>query len=437
MSIESNSQPIQFTGKYQADVVTAAKSLEGADSAHIQVIMEQINNHLKNDPNAQNFMKDVNGQIGSDGKRAQVESVVGQLPAVHDIFSSNGRIKDADLLGKIDLLNGANRFVQAQVAQDMLDDRHSIEKAKHEHKFLFFGNHQGIDDTRLGKFAGQEDEHNKSEKVLTAVGPGTDAFNSLATRPSADGREKYFTKDDLDQAIVNSTGDQHDALVHVREKFRDMSKTIVTGKDYYDNDITTQGITDKSLSKYLQKHGATAETMAAEAQSRDAFQQGLAANGKQADLTPHTEVVDKAAVQTQIETSKQETLAAARKESDTEREIASQLEKAGGHKAVAGDTWVKLALEAQQKDPSWYPGTMEQKVQHLRETNDYDVIMAGKGIYKQGHDLKWKDLLIKGHTYQLFNHEELQRQTKDAIKASRLLTQNDATPYVFDGITDP
>jgi hypothetical protein len=425
MSIESNSQQIQFTGKYQTDVVTAAKSLEGADSAHIQVIMDQINNHLKNDPNAQNFMKDVNGQIGTDGKRAQVESVVGQLPAVHDIFSSNGRIKDADLLGKIDLLNGANRFVQAQVAQDMLDDRQTIEKAKHEHKFLFFGNHSGIDDTRLGKFAGQEAEHNKSEKVLTAVGPGTDTFNSLATRQSADGREKFFTKDDLDQAIANSSGDQHDALVHVREKFRDMSKTIVTGKDYYDNDITVDGITDKSMSKYLQKHGATAEIMAAEAKSKDAFQQGLAANSKQADLAPpHDIVTDKAAIKGQIETSKEDAIAAARKERDTENEIASQLKQAGDHKAVAGDNWVKLALEAQQKDPSWYPGTMEQKVQHLRETNNYDVIMAGRGIYKQGHDLKWKDLLVKGHTYKLFNDEELQRQTKDAVKAFRTQGQD-------------
>jgi hypothetical protein len=425
MSIESNSQQIQWTGKYQADVVTAAKTLEGADAAHIQVIMEQINNHLKADPNAQNFMKDVNGQIGSDGKRAQVESVVGQLPAVHDIFSSKGRIKDADLLGKIDLLNGANRFVQAQVAQDMLDDRHTIEKSKHEGKFLFFGNHAGVDDTRLGKFAGQEDEHNKSEKVLTAVGPGTDTFNSLATRQSYDGKEKFFTRDDLDQAIATSSGDQHDALVHVREKFKDMSKTIKTGEDYYQQDITVQGISEKSMSKYLQKHGATAEIMAAEAKSRDTFQQGLTANGQQADATPpQTDaVVDKTALKGQIEASKTDAIAAARTERDTERSIASELEKEGGHKAVAGDTWVKLALEAQQKDPSWYPGTMEQKVQHLRETNNYDVIMAGRGIYKQGHDLKWKDLLVKGHTYKLFNDEELQRQTNDAIKQLRAQDQ--------------
>ncbi len=426
MSIDGNSPQIQWTGKYQTDVNAAAQSLEHADGAHIQVIMDQINGHLKNNPGAQGFMQDVNGQIGADGKRAQVESVVGQLPAVHDIFSSQEHIKDPDLLGKIDLLNGANRFVQARVAQDLLEDRGSIEDAKREHQFLFFGKKDGIDDKRLGKFADNEDEHNKSELVLTAVGPGTPTFNALATRPSEDGKERYFTKDDLDQAIASSTDDQQRAaLTHVREKFKAMSQTVVIGHDSNDDPITARGITDKSITKYLTKQGATAEIMDSEAQSREAFQQGLAAKAAKIDAAPPAP--DAVVTNAQLETSRQSTLAAERSERDQERDIATQVRQRGEHKAVDGDTWIKLVQDAQTLDPTWCSGlTLSQKVQHLRETNSYDKIMAGRGTYKHGHDLQWKDLLIKGSSYKLFNDDELQQQTNDSIKQLRLQAEKSA-----------
>ena len=425
---------IQWTGKYPQDVKAAAKSLEGADAAHIQAVMDQINNHLKTDPNSGKFMSDLNGQISADGKRAQVESTVGQLPGVQDIFNAKKQTSDDELLGRIGLLNKAGNFVQSQVAADILQDRAAIKDTKAEHTFAIFGNKDNVDATRLARFAANEDEHNNCVSVYKNFNPHGDLFNSIAQRNVYQSNEKYFTKQDLDQAIAASSGEQRDALLHVREKFKDISKSVDIGPDYNSNEQYVDGITAKSLDKYLKKHGATYDNVMKEQRDRSAFESHLASLGPPLpEMAVHEEPqavkeVPKVVKETPavVATNSNCPDAAAKARQDAEEQaIRVQLRKDGDYTAVEGTTWTDMVTAAQQKDPSWFPGTMEQRVQHLRETNHYDRVTAARPAMYKGKNgtMAWKDLIFKDQVYQLFNADELDRQSTDAIaqlRAARL-----------------
>jgi hypothetical protein len=270
-------------------VNSAVEQLERANKNTIVNVLDGIHQQLKGATIEENkaFAEAVNQKLAADNALPSV--TLAYAGAEHEgLWGHNKRLKENDLLGIAENDHAQQLFLEEKLVRNLADpgEMQRLQHEKKEHKFLWFGNKQGVDQKRLEKDAQVTDRDISAREVRDNFGDPA-SFEQLRRAVSPD--KSFITKADIDRAVAapwNSTStsqvdlthltdEQRDALKFVQANFKHISHDIHTGCDCDGRDEYTRGIDFQSLDKFLNKSGASIQDMRADDRRNDVYQAGV------------------------------------------------------------------------------------------------------------------------------------------------------------------
>ena len=270
-------------------VNSAVDALEHANKNTIVNVLDGIHQQLNGATIDENkaFAEAVNQKLAADNALPAV--TLAYAGAEHEgMWGHNKRLKENDLLGIAENDHAQQLFLEEKLVRNLADpsEMQRLQHEKKEHKFLWFGNKQGVDEKRLEKDAQISDRDVTSREVRDNFGDPA-SFEQLRRAVSPD--KPFMTKADIDRAVeapwnststsqvdlTNLTPDQIDSLKFIQANFKHMSHDIHTGCDCDGRDEYTRGIDFQSFDKFLNKSGASIQDMRADDRRNDVYQSGV------------------------------------------------------------------------------------------------------------------------------------------------------------------